>query len=36
MPLAAIADDGDGFALEGLQVGVGVVIDRGGHVLLLV
>ena len=29
--LAAIADDGDGLALEGLEVGVGVVVDRRGH-----
>jgi hypothetical protein len=31
VPLAAIADDGDGFAGEGLQVSIGVVIDRGSH-----
>ena len=31
MPLAAVADDGDGLAVEGFKVGVGVVVDRGGH-----
>ena len=29
--LRAIADDGDGLACKGLQVGVGIVIDRGSQ-----
>ena len=29
--LAAVADDGDGLALQGRQVGVLVVVDPGGH-----
>ena len=31
VPLAAVADDGDGLAIEGLEISVGVVIDRGGQ-----
>ena len=31
MPLGAVADDGNGLSLEGGEIGVFVVINRGGH-----
>ena len=33
--LRAVADDGDGLALEGVEVGVFVVVNRGGHGVIL-
>src|SRR3712207_9050232 len=31
VPLGAVAQDGDGLVLEERKVGVGVVVDLGGH-----
>jgi hypothetical protein len=35
MALAAVAEDGDCFAIENLDVGISVVVDRGRHGKLL-